>query len=202
MLLHLLNVLTAYRPNKFSKKIKKETKQIHDNIEKHPFFLDLLSGKLPDFKYAAYLYNLIPVYSSVEMFFFKNTSNPDLIRSKPVIEDFQNYNKTLNLDLGKITFNSEWIEYFFSKPSFLKKTDLYVRWLADMYGGQFLKNKVKFNSKYEFVTLRNSLRIVRKLIEEDINEQNVDKFIKETKLTYEFHKKILDKVYELTETAL
>jgi len=202
MLLHLLNVLTAFRPNQFSKKLKKETKEIHDKIEKHPFFIDLLSGNLPDYKYAIYLYNLSPIYSSVEMYFFKNTINSDYVRSKAVIQDLQNYNKTINLDYNKFNFNSEWIEYFFHKSLFFKKTELYVRWLADMYGGQFLKKKVKYSSKYEFVNLRKSLKEVRLLIEEGLNETNIDAFIRETKRTYEFHSKILDKIYELTEESL
>ena len=71
-----------------------------------------------------------------------------------------------------------------------------------MYGGQFLKKKVKYSSKYEFVNLRKSLKEVRLLIEEGLNETNIDAFIRETKRTYEFHSKILDKIYELTEESL
>ena len=202
MLLHLINVITAYRPNKFSKQIKKGTKEIHDNIEKHPFFIDLLSGNLPAYKYAIYLYNLLPVYSGVEMFFFNVSNNLDLLRSKSVLEDWQNYSKDLNIDFSKFNFNSEWITYFYNKPNLLKKTELYVRWLADMYGGQILAKNVRFGSKYRFNNLRNAIKTVRKLIEDGIDETNVNLFIKEANRTFDYHYKIIDKIYELTQDSL
>jgi len=202
MLLHLINVLTAYRPNKFSKLIKKGTKDIHDRIERHPFFLELLSGNLPDYKYAIYLYNLLPVYNGVEMFFFNGSNNFDLVRSKSVLEDWQNYSKTVNIDFGKFNYNNEWITYFYHKPNLLKKTELYVRWLADMYGGQILANKVKFGSKYKFHGLRSAIKTVRTIIEDGIDETNVNLFIKEANTTFDYHYKILDKIHELTEESV
>ncbi|NBW58664.1 hypothetical protein EBR43_12985, partial [bacterium] len=77
MLLHLIKVLTAYKPNEFSKKIKKQTKVKHDQIESHPFIKEMLSGELSDFKYAVYLNNLLPIYKGVEMFLFnkRNTNS-------------------------------------------------------------------------------------------------------------------------------
>ena len=70
MFFHLLNVITAYKPNKFSKQIKKATKEKHDAIESHPFMRAMIDGSLSDFKYAVYLANLLPIYKAVEMFLF------------------------------------------------------------------------------------------------------------------------------------
>jgi len=204
MLLHLLNVITAYRPNKLSKKIKKETKQKHDAIEKHPLLVELVNGTLPDYKYGIYLINLLPIYTSVETFFLNNTSNTDLIQSEKIRKDLHSYSKYLNVNFNNanVLFYSDWISHFFSKDQFFKKTELYVRWLADMYGGQILKKKVRFGEKYEFKDLRDSIKTIRKEIEDGLNEQNVDQFIDEVNKTYDFHYKLADKVYGCPESLI
>ena len=196
MLLHLLNVITAYRPNEFSKKIKKETKIKHDNIEKHSFFQDMISGDLDDFKYAVYLANLLPIYKAVEMFLFINNNNNDIVQSKKVQNDLNNYSKHLNFNFNdsSLLFYNSWLSYFFTKDDFYKKTELYTRWLADMYGGQIIKRNIRFNSKYDFDNLRDNIKIIRKLIEKDLDSTNVDKFIEEVNKTYDFHKDLVEKI--------
>jgi len=204
MLLHILNVITAYRPNYLSKKIKKETKEIHDKIEKHPFFLDLINRELPDYKYAIYLNNLFPIYKGVEMFLFKKNFNNDIVQSKKIEEDLRLYKSFLNLniDLPKFKFYDDWLNYFFSKDDFYKKTELYVRWLADLYGGQIIKRYLRFGNKYVFTNVRKDIQQVRKQIEDSLTEENVDKFIVEVKKTYQFHTEIIDKIYDCTEESL
>lgn len=204
MLFHMLNVITAYRPNSFSKKIKKETKTIHDNIESHPFFIDLINKDLPDYKYALYLQNLSPIYKSVEMFLFRNNASSDIVQSKKVEDDIRQYRNHLNLnfDLPQFKYNDKWLKYFFSKNDFFKKSELYVRWLADMYGGQIIKRYLKFGSKYNFYNVRQSIQTIRKQIEKDLNQNNVDQFIEEVNKTYQFHIDLVNNVYECTEESL
>jgi len=204
MLFHLLNVITAYKPNHLSKKIKKETKEIHDKIEKHPFFIDLISRELPDYKYAIYLNNLYPIYKGVEMFLFSRNSNNDIVQSKKIEEDLKLYKSFLNLniDLPKFKFYDDWLNYFFSKEDFYKKTELYVRWLADLYGGQVIKRYLRFGNKYVFTNVRKDIQQVRKQIEDDLTEENVDKFIEEVKKTYQFHTEIIEKIYDCSEESL
>jgi len=200
MLLHLINVLTAYRPNKFSKKLKKETKFNHDKIENHPLLQELIKGELPDFKYGIYLINLLPIYTSVETFLLPGT-NTDLLQSVKVRDDLLKYSRHLNLTFNneKVLFYQDWLNSFFAKDQFFKKSELYVRWLADMYGGQILKKKVRFGSKYEFNNLRDSIKIIRRKIEEGLDNTNIDQFINEVNKTYDYHYKLADKVYECTE---
>jgi thiaminase len=61
MLWHLIKVLTAYRPNKLSKRIKLETKTLHDEIETHLFFKKMIDGSLSNEHYYVYLFNLLPI---------------------------------------------------------------------------------------------------------------------------------------------
>jgi hypothetical protein len=89
------------------------------------------------------------------------------------------------------------LAHFNKKSIFLKKTELYIRWLADLYGGQILKRNVKFKNKYNFKDVRNCIKIVRKLIEKDLNETNVNDFIEEVNKSYAFHKHLADKILAL-----
>lgn len=199
MFWHLIKVLTAYRPNKLSKRIKHETEQLHDEIENHQFFKSLVEGTLSDKHYYIYLYNLHPIYKSVEHFVLDKKINEDLKQSTKLQKDLLCYSKIckdIKLD-ASLFFCKKWLDYFYSKDSFLKKTELYIRWLADLYGGQILKKKVKFGSKYEFNDVRRSIRIVRKLIEKDLNDSNVELFIKEVNKSYQFHKELADKIISL-----
>jgi len=201
MLFHLIKVLTAYKPNEFSKKIKKQTKVKHDQIESHPFIKEMLSGELSDFKYAVYLNNLLPIYKGVEMFLFnKRNTNSDIVQSKKILNDINSYTNFLNVDLDQshLLFYHDWLNHFTSKNDFFKKTELYIRWLADMYGGQIIKKNIKFGSKYDFVDIRGDIKFVRKLIEDNLNSQNVDSFIDEVNISYDYHYKMVERVYDAT----
>lgn len=205
MLLHILNVITAYKPNRLSKRIKLETKTAHDEIEKHTFIKSMIDGTLSDKKYAIYLYNLYPIYKSVEMLLFSGKNfNKDLFQSVKIQNDLNNYKNELNFeyDRPEYNFNEGWINHFYSKSFFLKKTELYIRWLADMYGGQIIKKNIKFNSKYSFTNLRESIKTIRSYLEEDLTEENVNSFINEVNKSYEFHHKLADKINELSEESL
>ena len=201
MLLHLIKVLTAYKPNEFSKKIKKQTKVKHDQIESHPFIKEMLSGELSDFKYAVYLNNLLPIYKGVEMFLFnKRNTNSDIVQSKKIINDINSYSNFLNVDLNQdhLLFYRDWLNHFTTKNDFYKKSELYIRWLADMYGGQIIKKNIRFRSKYEFVDIRGDIKFVRQLIEDNLNSQNVDSFIDEVNTSYDYHYKLVERVYDAT----
>jgi heme oxygenase len=205
MFLHLLTVITAYRPNKFSKQIKKATKEKHDAIEKHPFIKSMIDGTLSDFKYAIYLNNLLPIYKAVEMFlFYSNPVDEDLLQSRKINNDLNEYIRLLgiNIDRPEYIFNKEWLNYFLFKDKFLQKAELYIRWLADMYGGQIIKRNIRFNSKYNFNDLRNEIKIIRRMIEDGLDEANVERFIEEVNKAYEFHRQLADKINELPERSL
>lgn len=199
MLFHIINVITAYRPNYLSKKIKKETKEIHDKIEKHPFFFDLVTGQLSDYKYVIYLNNLYPIYKAVEVYFLSNKNvKEELLQSNKIEKDIREYCRLLNVDVSSpdLYFTQKWLDYFLQKENFLKKAELYIRWLADMYGGQVIKKKVKFGNKYEFNNLREDIKFIRSFLEEDLTDNNVDKFIEEVKKSYQFHYDLVNQIYD------
>ena len=199
MLLHLINVITAHRPNKFARQLKKATKKLHDTVECHTFFKDLIGGELPDYKYALYLKNICPIYKAVEMFLFKNL-NSDLVQSTKIYNDFYNYKKDLynviDLESESYDFYKQYLDIFLTKSNFLKQADLYVNWLADLYGGQILKNKVKYNERYTFYSVRKDIKFIRTFLEKDMNNENIESLIDSVNKAYIFHLELLNKIYD------
>lgn len=200
-LFHLINVITAYKPNKYSKLLKERTKEAHDAIEQHPFFRDLLNGTLPDVKYAYYLANLLPIYEMLEKEFLSNVEDKSVLQSLKIKKDLENYSKLLNKKIDNSTYNYAfaYVSYVQQKSRIFKKADLYVRWLADMYGGQFLRKKVKFGEKYKFTNLRKNIKFIRKMIEEDLNDDTIEKFINEVNIAYKLHNFTISHIYQYVE---
>ena len=67
-----------------------------------------------------------------------------------------------------------------------------------MYGGQIIKKNIRFRSKYDFVDIRGDIKFVRQLIEDNLNSQNVDSFIDEVNTSYDYHYKLVERVYDAT----
>jgi len=198
---HLINIITAYKPNKYSKLLKEGTKEAHDLIEQHPFFRDLLNGTLPDVKYAYYLANILPIYELVEQEFLSNVTDKSVLQSTKIKKDLENYSNLLNRKIDNSTYNYSfaWVMYFKQKSRTYKKAELYVRWLADMYGGQVLKKKVKYGEKYKFKNLRKNIKFIRKMIEEDLNDDTIQKFIEEVNIVYKLHNFTISHIYQYVE---
>jgi len=66
-----------------------------------------------------------------------------------------------------------------------------------MYGGQIIKRNIKYNTKYDFKNLRECIIAVRKYIETDLTENNVNDFINEVTKCYDFHYDIVEKIEKL-----
>ncbi len=200
MFLHLLNVITAYRPNKFSKQLKQATKEKHDAIESHPFIASMIDGTLSDFKYAIYLNNLLPIYKAVEMCLFHGMDH-DLMQSKKICNDVDAYVNYLNVNIDKpeYIFNNQWLTHFLAKDRFLQKAELYIRWLADMYGGQIIKRNIRFHSKYVFDNLRKDIQVIRTMIEDGLDDTNIHSLIEEVNKAYEYHHVLADNIHNLVD---
>jgi len=192
-LIHLFNVITAYKPTKLSKLIKEKTKATHDSIEQHPFYRKLISGELEDKKYLIFLFNILPVYEHIENDLLVPLGYKDLIRSDKILKDIESYEAYLNFKVDESYFyNLPWLKQLEDKASLNLKAHFYVRWLADMYGGQVLKKKVKFGEKYKFKNIKKTISRAREFIDISITEQNVDCFIHEANKAFEFSHKLVE----------
>lgn len=189
-ILHLINVITAYKPTPFAKNIKLSTKVEHDNIEKHPFVDSLIRGKLSDTQYACYLLNLIPIYESIEN---KLELSNELRRSHLMRQDLEKYQKLLG-SLGDMFFYHDWLMSLFDKDKFSISSDFYIRWLGDLYGGQILSKNIRFNSHLKFKNVRQSIRQARDIIETNAKKRETE-FVSLIKESYTFNFQLVEKLY-------
>lgn len=199
---HLVKVITAYKPTPIARYIKKETKFKHDLIEQHPFIVKLIDKTITDKEYAIYLKNLLPIYKSVENAFFNKDTFPELYRSTLIKKDLEQYERDLGKISSKYIFNKEWLLKFKKKNETMKKSELYIRWLADAYGGQIIKKGLKYTSKYDIKDVRHFIRVVRAMIEDGLDETNVERFISAINESYDEHYKLVEKIYDATRKSL
>lgn len=194
-LIHLFNVITAYKPTKLSKLIKSRTKETHDKIEQHPFYRKLINKELEDKKYLIFLFNILPVYEFIENDLLIPLGYKDLIRSDKILKDIESYEKLLNFKVEeKYFYNLPWLKQLEAKQILGLKAHFYVRWLADLYGGQVLKKKVKFGNKYVFKNVRKTIQKARGFIDESVTENNVEEFIDEANKAFEFSHKLVESI--------
>lgn len=195
---HLINVITAYKPSEYSKLIRKATKVKHNKIESHPFIKRLIAGKLSDREYYTYLTNIIYIYREIEQNFFNDLKSMDLLQTSKILNDINSYKSCLKPEVevreAEKYFYNDWLNSIRSKPKFFRKADLYLRWLADMYGGQILKKKVKFNSALQFKNIRSKIKKIRIFIELGLDDHNIHQFINHINNSYDKHYEMVDNI--------
>lgn len=195
-ILHLFNVITAYRPTSFAKNLKKSTLEWHNKIESHPFVKKLISGKITDLEYAAYLKNLLSVYGAIESRLFDGDTPVELFRTSLIIQDLSKYKTLLNLDLDRYNFWEKWTDTIKSGDKFTVGASFYIRWLGDMYGGQIMSKNFKFSSALKFKNVRACIKESRKTIE-NIGSTNLELFIEKVNQAYGFNYDLVSQLEEV-----
>lgn len=159
--------------------LKEITKDLHTEAEKLPFTKLLLSGNITNEQYANFLFQLLPIYESIE----NGAKEQRLFDSLPGVEryarinaDFGELNKS-HLDLS---WNASTIEYtkylieLLSNPDrkHLIKAHLYVRHMGDLFGGQFIALKVPGSgTMYKFENPDQLKTAIRELLTDDLGDE-------------------------------
>jgi len=193
-IIHLVKVITAYRPTPFAKRIKLETKANHDVIEQHPFIDLIIKGKMTDLQYAAYLSNVYPVYDIVESKLL--TPKSILARTNYIRKDIEQYSNFLKTDLSRLYVNDEWVQKLGSGDELDVLAAFYIRWLGDLYGGQILAKNIRFNSALKFKSVRLCIKVARELIEFHAS-RDTDMFIERIKNAYADNYNLAEKLHNL-----
>lgn len=150
-------------------------KEKHDRAEHHTFTKVLLSGKISPQTYGDFLYNQLFCYDVLEAL-AKDCGLLDgldgIERSKRIAEDLNELGVT---SLKPHQSTVDYIEHIRSLNQKQLLAHLYVRHMADMYGGQIIKKFVPTGGRYyEFENRAELVSKLREKLSEDLaDEANV-----------------------------
>ena len=184
-------------------RLKEETTELHEKAEAHPLMKSFIEGNYKKEHLFQYLVNLRPLYESVEqrLIIKQIHKNFDLCRSRLVSKDIAmlykegivNENNTNILELKKSTI--DWVanQWVVDNTDFLI-SDLYVRWLADFYGGRvFAKSLNPYVNSYQVKDVKSAISSVRDVIDSaKIAEESI---ICRSNSFFEFHIDLFDQIY-------
>jgi hypothetical protein len=86
----------------------------------------------------------------------------------------------------------DWVETLAQKSDTALLSELYVEWLKDVYGGQIIAKKVKYNSHLKFNDNKSTALAVRSLL--NVSAEEEKNFIFEVNRTYVNHYKLMDDI--------
>lgn len=138
--------------------LKEITKDLHTAAESCTFTQRLIKGTVTPEEYKSYLYNLLPIYSTIEWYCNRLgvfDDMPTLPRLRGLKQDFD------QLDTGEYVCltpsTREYVAYLHElgndpERMHLMRAHLYCRHMGDLFGGQVIKKRVPFSSGkfYEF----------------------------------------------------
>lgn len=148
--------------------LRELTAEKHAIAEQTEFAKLLLSGAISQYDYAYYLFQMIPIYQTIESSareqgFLDNLEGIE--RTSRIIEDFDEINRSGQFEMVQSTKDYlTYLENLITDDSrkHLILGHLYVRHMGDLFGGQMIANKVPGNVRfYQFDnadTLKTSIR--------------------------------------------
>lgn len=161
----------------------------HDAAEKHPLTAVMLAGNLTSSAYADLLANQLSVYSAIEVKAKDfGISLPGYERAEPMHQDLQEMLDDMKLDSVPITRATE------AQLAHIEGLDrtgivanIYAHHMADMYGGQILKDKLPGKClRYDFNNRSDLIASIRAMLTDDMAE--------EAKLAFGFTLQLFDDV--------
>jgi heme oxygenase len=192
-------------------RLKDETQELHTAAEEHPLMKSFKDGTYKKIHLIQYLSNLRPVYETVEQkllipYIHKNF---DLCRSRLISKDIAMLYKEgvvdSNIDkLIPLSCTSKWVSSQWLINTNYLAADLYVRWLADFYGGRVFANTLApYVNTFISNDAKSVIETVRNVIEthsskdKDINTFSTqDAIVSRAKEFFKFHIELFDQIYE------
>lgn len=168
--------------------LKEMTKRAHTEAEKSAFMKKLLKGQITRNEYAQFLYNNLFAYSALEELLPEFFEGNDLARSRKIVSDLFEL-KESGLSLTPTTV--EYVRYLSKLDPEQLKAHIYVRYMGDLFGGQFIKNVIPTpGNMLKF----NDVDSLKQLIRSSVNESHAEEATK----CFDFIRKINDELLEMS----
>lgn len=154
-------------------RLKAETLEQHKEAEYHPIMQSFVSGNYKKEHLLCFLVNILPIYQIIEQRLLSEQilKNRELERSPLIQKDIMMIETDLGID-GISKKNITPFKHTQCKVSDLwiededaLKACLYVRWLADLYGGRILGKSVSpYNNMYNYETPSKTIEDIRNIV--------------------------------------
>jgi len=187
--------------NNLQSRLKTETAELHSKSEGHALMQSFINGNYNPAHLNRLLVNLLPIYQVVEQRLLQNDiqDNPDLERSSYIkidIQDLIGDNKLSYPQIEDIT--KQYLAHIWQKPLELLKAELYLRWLADFYGGRMLSKSLDpYNTMYTSDDAMEVIGKVREILDRDVTmgPATDDEIVEDTKKFFQYHLDLFDIIY-------
>ena len=168
--------------------LKEATHDKHKQAERMPFNVRMFRGQLTEKEYGHYLLQQKEIFSALEV---DKLPHPSLNRVEPVEEDIQEIQNKVDLsDLPSLESTTRYVEYLSSLDHDDTLSHIYLHYLAIMFGGQMMKEKVPSQGKmYDFDDMMGAAGAIREL--------QIDEWADEVNKGFDFMIEIFDELERL-----
>ena len=190
--------------SEFQKNLKESTLKSHKDAENHPIMQSFIKGDFKKKNLLKFLANVRSLYYVVEQRLLQPyiVNNDDLYRTSKIDKDIELLKKNFSADelaeyLTPFECTDLWVAWCWSKPKYLLKGDLYVRWLADLYGGRIMaKSLGAYNNTNQFTDPGTAMKTIRDILESTTDKSEQDDIVNEAEDSFTYHIDLFNKIQE------
>lgn len=181
--------------SEFQKNLKQETSDIHSKAENHPIMQSFVKGTFKKEHLLRFLVNVRPAYDVVEQRLLQPyiLKNSDLKRTTQIDKDIallahEVPAESLASLLTPLECTDLWVAWCWAKPAEMLKAELYVRWLADLYGGRMMaRNMGEFTNSVTFNDPGKAISDIREILDTVNTVLEDNDVVEETLKFFEYH---------------
>ena len=168
--------------------LKEAIAENHSLAEKMPFNQRMFRGELSNEEYILYLSQQLAIFDAIEM---HELPHPALDRANKVFEDIKELVGEGQIQITPLVSTNEYRKYLNSLTKEELLPHVYLNYLALMFGGQMMKDKIPGSGKmYEFDgdvrEIAGSIRAIQK-----------DEWADEANKALDYNIKILDELHRI-----
>lgn len=181
--------------SEFQKTLKTSTQKEHTEAENHPIMQSFIKGTFEKKNLLRFLCNVRSLYYVVEQRLLQPyiLYNNELLRTPSIEKDIQllcsDFSKEeLEKYLTPYEVTDLWVAWCWSKPNDFLVADLYVRWLADLYGGRIMSKSLgQYNNTTTFENPSKAIEDIRTIIDKPLSVSDTEELVQEAKNSFTFH---------------
>lgn len=175
--------------------LKEETKEIHKYVENSPIMAKIITNQVSQEEYLIYLKQIYPIYQVLENHPLFKGLEWEISLSDKCYQDISSISVySNNFEETKITkIYCQYLEKIDSLEAIIAHS--YVRYMADLMGGQIIKKKIQEWLPTNVYQIENSSSIKKKIIDsiESLGDNSWKLLKAEVHLAFLFYSSILEK---------